>query len=64
MELAEAIETRLMLPLAKAIVVAALRREETRGAHLREDFPETKEEWKTNLILTRAKDEILCQKRS
>jgi succinate dehydrogenase/fumarate reductase flavoprotein subunit len=64
MELAEAIETRLMLPLAKAIVVAALRREETRGAHLREDFPEAREEWRTNLILTRAKDEILCQKKS
>ena len=32
-----------MLLLAKAIMCSAMEREETRGAHIREDFPETKE---------------------
>ncbi|TAL41139.1 MAG: FAD-binding protein, partial [Salinibacterium sp.] len=34
-------ETRNLLDLARLLVAAALRREESRGAHWREDFPET-----------------------
>ncbi|MCX5907270.1 MAG: FAD-binding protein [Deltaproteobacteria bacterium] len=63
MELQDAIETRLMLEVARVILTAAQRREESRGAHFREDFPETKEDWRANLILTKAKDEIVCEKR-
>jgi L-aspartate oxidase len=35
------LETRNLLDLARFVVVAALRREESRGAHWRVDFPET-----------------------
>lgn len=35
-----------MLLLAKVIMCSAMEREETRGAHIREDFPETKESFR------------------
>ena len=39
-DLLEALELESLLHLAEAILVAALAREESRGAHYREDFPE------------------------
>ena len=53
LEMQDAIEVRLMLPIARCILSAANRREESRGAHLRDDFPETRDEWRANLIVTR-----------
>jgi L-aspartate oxidase len=38
--------------VATALVAAALRREETRGAHWREDFPEPDEAWRGHLVTT------------
>jgi L-aspartate oxidase len=38
-------ETTNLYYLAKAIVLSALAREESRGSHWREDFPETNPEW-------------------
>jgi succinate dehydrogenase / fumarate reductase flavoprotein subunit len=43
-ELLEAIELGNMLDLAELITMGALRREESRGAHSREDFPERNDE--------------------
>ena len=39
MDLVETIETGFLLDVAQTIAVSALAREESRGAHMREDFP-------------------------
>ena len=38
--------------VATALVAAALRREETRGAHWREDFPDASDVWRGHLVTT------------
>ncbi|MFP5219821.1 MAG: L-aspartate oxidase [Actinomycetes bacterium] len=43
-----------LLAVARALVAAALRREETRGAHWREDFPEPDDAWRGSLVTTLA----------
>ena len=45
-----------MITVAEIIVKCALERRESRGAHYRSDYPETKEEWKGNLVV--CNDEI------
>jgi len=42
---AEAIEVLLMVPLAEAMIRSALLRQESRGAHFREDFPHADGRW-------------------
>ncbi len=44
----EAIQVPYMLDVAQMIIMSALHRTESRGAHFREDFPETKPEWLTH----------------
>jgi L-aspartate oxidase len=46
----EAWETTNLFQLAQAILKAALIRQETRGSHWREDFPETSELWKKHIV--------------
>jgi fumarate reductase (CoM/CoB) subunit A len=41
----EAIQTPFILDTAEMIIRSALLRSESRGAHLREDYPETRPEW-------------------
>ena len=41
-----------ILTLAKATLICAESRKESRGAHYRSDFPETKEEWKAATIIS------------
>jgi L-aspartate oxidase len=38
--------------VATALVAAATRREETRGAHWREDFPDASDAWRGHLVTT------------
>ena len=42
-----------MLEVAQLTAESALIREESRGAHYRSDYPETREEWKKSIILNR-----------
>ena len=52
MQLADWFELRNMLQVARAITQAALAREESRGAHQREDFPGLSDIWELNQVLS------------
>jgi succinate dehydrogenase/fumarate reductase flavoprotein subunit len=44
-------DLRNMLPVARAVAMAALARTESRGAHQREDFPDMEPRWQLNQIV-------------
>ncbi len=44
-------ELRSMVLLGRLMVEAALLRQESRGSHFREDFPETRTDWERHVIL-------------
>jgi L-aspartate oxidase len=46
-------ELRNMVLLGRLMVEAALLRQESRGSHFREDFPETSTEWEKHVVLSR-----------
>jgi succinate dehydrogenase / fumarate reductase, flavoprotein subunit len=48
-----------MLLTAETILRSALLREESRGAHYREDFPETSDDWTKNVVCSRGADGAL-----
>jgi succinate dehydrogenase / fumarate reductase flavoprotein subunit len=53
-ELEEALELEVMMKLAEIIVYSALQREESRGAHYRNDFPERNDEaWLKHTLVSR-----------
>jgi len=41
-----------MVLLARLMVEGALLRQESRGSHFREDFPERSEQWEKHVVLT------------
>jgi len=43
-------EVTNLVTVASALVAAAYRREETRGCHWRDDFPEARSEWLGHLV--------------
>ncbi len=54
-----ALDLRNMLLVAECVALAALERQESRGGHTREDFPEMSPQWrKINLICTLAGDKV------
>jgi succinate dehydrogenase / fumarate reductase, flavoprotein subunit len=55
-ELRKALEVEVVLQIGRMIFKAALMREESRGAHYREDFKETQDEWKKNILCRKGRD--------
>jgi succinate dehydrogenase / fumarate reductase flavoprotein subunit len=54
-----ALDLKNMLDISEAVTRAALERQESRGAHTREDFPETEKDWgKVNVIVRQNRDGI------
>jgi succinate dehydrogenase / fumarate reductase flavoprotein subunit len=54
-----ALDLRNMLLVAECVAMAALERQESRGGHTREDYPEMSPEWrKVNLILSLSGDQV------
>ncbi len=55
-DLQDALEVENMLNVAELVTESALIREESRGAHYRSDYPETRDEWKKSIILNKSED--------
>jgi succinate dehydrogenase / fumarate reductase flavoprotein subunit len=54
-----ALDLKNMLDISEAVTSAALERTESRGAHTREDFPDTDKEWgKVNVIVRQSREKI------
>jgi succinate dehydrogenase / fumarate reductase flavoprotein subunit len=54
-----ALDLKNMLDISEAVTRAALERKESRGAHTREDYPETEKEWgKVNVIIRQTHEGI------
>jgi succinate dehydrogenase/fumarate reductase flavoprotein subunit len=62
-EIADAIELPHMIASAEAIVVSALERCESRGAHVRSDFPDRDDENPVENILVEMKDSVCTTRR-
>ena len=60
-ELADWHELRSALLVAEAVTVAALAREESRGAHQRDDFPETSERFRGNQQVAGQAGTVACR---
>ncbi|MFZ3255364.1 MAG: FAD-binding protein [Syntrophales bacterium] len=53
-ELLDALELRFMLPVARSVALSALARKESRGAHVRLDYPERDDHnWLKNILVKR-----------
>ena len=57
-ELVTALEVINMVEICILTVKSAIIRRESRGAHFRSDFPETKDEWKKSIVLSKNKIEF------
>jgi fumarate reductase (CoM/CoB) subunit A len=57
-DLVTALEVINMIEICILTVKSAIIRRESRGAHFRSDFPETKDEWKKSIIINKNKIEF------
>lgn len=51
--LLDILELENMITTAKNVITSAMLRQESRGAHFREDFPETSENWKKSIVINK-----------
>ena len=57
-DLVTALEVINMVEICILTVKSAILRRESRGAHFRSDFPETKDEWKKSIVMGKNKIEF------
>lgn len=63
-ELLEVIENKNMIVTAKSVIISAIERKESRGAHFRKDFPETDNtHFLTNILVTKENESLLVNSR-
>lgn len=60
-DLQDCFEVTNMVNTAEMVIEAAILRKESRGAHSRTDYPETKKEWEKNIVITKKGDEVVTQ---
>ncbi len=59
-DIRKAFELRNMFGLAEAVVLSALTREESRGAHYRLDFPEQRDDsWLKRITVSKTNNELI-----
>lgn len=51
-----AMDLRFMLPVAEAVLRSAHKRDESRAAHYREDYPDKDEHWRKNIVCEQGED--------
>ncbi len=58
-EIWQNLDLRNVLLSAELVFESALYRKESRGAHYREDYPSTEEEWKKNILVSKGENQAL-----
>jgi succinate dehydrogenase / fumarate reductase flavoprotein subunit len=59
-EFQEAMEVGFMAEIAEMVAHAALLRKETRGHHLRSDYPNSDLKWEKHTMIEKRGQEIIC----
>lgn len=63
-ELLEVIENKNMIVTAKSVIISAIERKESRGAHFRKDYPETDNtHYLTNILVSKENESFLVKSR-
>lgn len=60
-DISKALDLRNMLDTAWSVTYAALLRQETRGAHVRLDYPHKDENWEKSLVIRQQGDKLIAR---